>query len=60
MSDAEHELILDYMDLRDEVVRLGEIAHRSLAAALEAQDAAFGWHEPWIDEALRETAAHSR
>jgi hypothetical protein len=60
MSDAEHELIVDNIDLREEVVRLGDIAHRSLAAALEAQDAAFGRHDAWIDEAIRQTAARVR
>jgi len=60
MSDAEHELIVDNVDLREEVVRLGDIVHRSLAAALKAQDAAFGCHEVWIDEAIRETVAPAR
>jgi hypothetical protein len=67
MSDAEHELIVDNVDLREdnvdlreEVVRLGDIVHRSLAAALEAQDAAFGHHEAWIDEAILETVARAR
>jgi hypothetical protein len=60
MSDAEHELIVDNMDLREEVTRLGDIVQRSLAAALQAQEAAYGRHDPWIDEALRETSARVR
>jgi hypothetical protein len=60
MSDAEHELIVDNLDLREDVVRLGRIAYRSLAAAREAQEAAFGRHDPWIDEAIRETAVRAR
>ena len=30
------------------------IALRALAAASEAQDAAFGHHEPWLDDAKRD------
>ena len=60
MSDAEHELIVDNVDLRDEVVQLGDIARRSLAAAREAQDAAFGHHEAWIDEAIVQVVARAR
>ena len=60
MSDAEHELIVDNVDLHDEVVQLGDIAHRALAAAREAQDAAFGHHEAWIDEAILKVVARAR
>ena len=55
MSDVEHELIVDYIDLRERVERLSEIAQRSLAAAADAQEAVYGRHEPWIDDAMRET-----
>jgi hypothetical protein len=55
MSDVEHELIVDYIDLRERVDRLSEIAQRSLAAAADAQEAVYGRHEPWIDDAMRET-----
>ena len=57
MSDAEHELIVDNVDLREEVMWLGDVVHRSLAAALVAQDAAFGCHEAWIDDAIRDSAS---
>jgi hypothetical protein len=60
MSDAEHELIVDYIDLREDVERLGRIAYRSLTTAREAQEVAFGRHDPWIDDAIRETAARAR
>jgi hypothetical protein len=60
MSDAEHELIVDNQDLREELHRLSDIARRSLEAASRAQDAAFGRHDPWIDEAKRETVRRDR
>ncbi len=57
MSDAEHELIIDTIDLRERFDRVSVLALRALAAASEAQDVAFGRHEDWIDDARRELAA---
>ena len=58
MSDAEHELIVDNQELivdngelQQQLDRVSVIALRALAAASEAQDAAFGHHEPWLDDA---------
>ena len=56
MSDVEHELIVEYQDLRQRLDRVSVLAFRSLAAATEAQDIAFGRHDEWIDEAKREVA----
>jgi hypothetical protein len=33
------------------------LARRALVAASSAQEAAYGRHDPWIDEAMRETAS---
>jgi hypothetical protein len=60
MSDVEHELIVHNLDLREEVTWLSDLARRSLAAASVAQDAAYGRHDPWIDEAMRATARRAR
>jgi hypothetical protein len=54
MSDAEHELIVDNGELQQQVDRLSVIALRALAAAAVAQDAAFGHHEAWLDDAKHE------
>jgi len=56
MSDAEHELIVDNLELQVRVDRLSVIALRSIAAASEAQDVAFGRHEEWLDDAKRAVA----
>jgi hypothetical protein len=51
MSDVEHEMIVDHIELQERLARLSVIAIRSLAAASEAQDIAFGKHDEWLDEA---------
>ena len=55
MSDFEHELILDLGTARDEADEMRTLARRALVAAETAQEAAYGRHDDWIDEALRET-----
>jgi hypothetical protein len=55
MSDFEHELILDLGTARDEADEMRTLARRALVAAETAQEAAYGRHDHWIDEALRET-----
>jgi len=57
MSDVEHELIVDNLDLQVRVDRLSVIALRSIAAAAEAQEVAFGRHEEWLDDARRAVAS---
>jgi hypothetical protein len=57
MSDFEHELILEFRETRDEADELRTLARRALVAASSAQEAAYGRHDPWIDEAMRETAS---
>ena len=56
MSDVEHELIVDNLELQVRVDRLSVIALRSIVAASEAQDVAFGRHEDWLDDARRAVA----
>jgi hypothetical protein len=56
MSDVEHELIADVVEARDELGEMRQLARRALAAASIAQEAAYGRHDAWIDDALRETA----
>ena len=56
MSDVEHELIADVEEARDEAGEMRQLARRALAAASIAQDAAYGRHDAWIDDALLETA----
>jgi len=60
MSDVEHEMIVDNLDLREQVTWLSDLARRSLAAASTAQDAAYGRHDPWIDEAMHATTQRAR
>ena len=57
MSDFEHDLILEFRETRDEAEELRMLARRALVAASSAQEAAYGRHDPWIDEAMRETAS---
>ena len=70
MSDFEHDLILEFQETRDEVelLRLPEkagdeadelrtLARRALVAASSAQEAAYGRHDPWIDDAMRVTTS---
>jgi hypothetical protein len=56
MSDVEHELISDIDDARAEIERLRALAHRALDAASRAEDAAYGRHDSWIDDALRDVS----
>jgi hypothetical protein len=56
MSDLEHELITDFRETQDEVDELRRIARRALVAATSAQEAAYGRHDAWIDDALRDTS----
>ncbi len=57
MSDVEHEFLLENQGLRDEAARLRALAERAVRAAMAAQDAATGDHEPWLDDALADLAA---
>ena len=56
MSDFEHDLILEFRETRDEADELRMLARRALVAASSAQEAAYGRHDPWIDDAMRVTA----
>jgi hypothetical protein len=56
MSDVEHELLVDVGEARDEADEMRKLARHALVAALTAQDAAYGRHDAWIDDALRDTA----
>lgn len=60
MSDIEHELIGDMDAARAENERLRALAERALVAASSAQEAAYGHHDEWIDDALRELLAPER
>lgn len=53
MTDAEHEYVKENSALQEEVARLEEIAARALRAAIQAQEAAHGRHDDWLDAALR-------
>ena len=57
MSDFEHDLILEFQETRDEADELRVLARRALVAATSAQEAAYGRHDPWIDDAMRVTAS---
>ena len=59
MSDLEHELILNLQDTRGEADELRRLARRALVAASSAQEAAYGRHDAWIDDAMRRTAANN-
>ena len=52
MSDVEHELVTENRALRERVDRLRDVALRSTTAAIQAQDAAAGRHDAWLDEAM--------
>jgi hypothetical protein len=60
MSDLEHELIVEFGDAQHEADDMRQLARRALIAASSAQDAAYGRHDPWIDEAMRDTSAAAR
>ena len=55
MSDLEHELIWEFDAARDEAEDMRVLARRALVAAETAQEAAYGRHDDWIDDALRDT-----
>jgi hypothetical protein len=56
MSDFEHELIVDLQATRGEADEMRKLARQALVAATSAQEAAYGRHDAWIDDALRVTA----
>jgi hypothetical protein len=56
MSDVEHEFVLENQHLRDEAERARSLAERAVRAAIAAQDAGTGEHEPWLDGALADLA----
>jgi hypothetical protein len=57
MSDFEHELIVDLLETQDEADQMRQLARRALVAASTAQEAAYGRHDQWIDDAMRNTAS---
>ena len=57
MSDLEHDMIVDLMDTQGEADELRRLARRALVAASSAQEAAYGRHDAWIDDAMRQTVA---
>ena len=57
MSDLEHDMIVDLMETQGEADELRRLARRALVAASSAQEAAYGRHDPWIDDAIRRTVA---
>ena len=59
MSDLEHDMIVDLMETQGEADELRQVARRALVAAASAQEAAYGRHDPWIDDAMRRTAANN-
>jgi hypothetical protein len=59
MSDLEHDMIVDLMDTQGEADELRRLARRALVAASSAQEAAYGRHDPWIDDAMRRTSANN-
>ena len=56
MSDLEHEMIEEQVQTQREAAELRQLARRALVAAESAQEAAYGRHDPWIDQAMNETA----
>ena len=46
--------MIDNGELQQQLDRVSVIALRALAAAVEAQDVAFGHHEAWLDDAKRD------
>ncbi|HLM17613.1 MAG TPA: hypothetical protein VK549_07305 [Acidimicrobiia bacterium] len=55
MSDLEHEMIVEQVQTQLEADQLRLIARRALVAAETAQEVAYGRHDRWIDDAMRET-----
>jgi hypothetical protein len=57
MSDLEHELIVEFGDAQYEADEMRRLARRALIAASSAQEAAYGRHDAWIDDAMHETSS---
>ncbi len=58
MSDLEHEMIVELLDRQSEAEQLRQLARRALVAASTAQEAAYGRHDGWIDDAMRATSSN--
>jgi hypothetical protein len=58
MSDLEHEMIVEQVQTQREAEHLRKLARRALVAAESAQEAAYGRHDPWIDDAMRATVTN--
>ncbi len=58
MSDLEHDMIVELLDRLSEAEELRRLARRALVAASTAQEAAFGRHDEWIDDAMRATTSN--
>jgi len=56
MSDLEHDMIVDFSETQYEADDMRQLARRALIAAASAQEAAYGRHDAWIDDAMRETS----
>ncbi len=56
MSDLEHEMIQQQVQTQREAAELRQLARRALVAAESAQEAAYGRHDAWIDQAMTKTA----
>lgn len=50
-------MIVDLMESQGEADELRRLARRALVAASSAQEAAYGRHDPWIDDAMRRTGS---
>jgi hypothetical protein len=53
MTDIEHEFVVENDALRAELALVRGTAVRAIIAAKDAQDAAEGHHDSWLDDALR-------
>jgi hypothetical protein len=52
VSDVEHELLVETRDLRVVLRTEQQRLRRAVEAAIDAQDAAFGTHDAWLDDEL--------
>jgi hypothetical protein len=57
MSDLEHEMIVEQVQTQREADHMRRLARRALVAAVNAQEAAYGRHDPWIDAAMHDMAS---
>jgi hypothetical protein len=55
MSDFEHELIVELGEARTEADNLRVLARHAVLAATSAQEAAYGRHDGWLDDAMQQT-----